>query len=58
VPVGLSASHVTFCTLRVEPTWMATGVAAVAALSDVAVQEVDVARPQATLIAQGAVHGR
>jgi hypothetical protein len=63
VPVGLSASHVTFCTLRVEPTWMATGqaagaAAALAARSDVAVQDADVARLQATLVARGAVLDR
>ncbi len=54
VPVALSASHVAFCSLRVESTWMMTGhaagaAAALAARSGAAVQEIDVAELQRQL---------
>ncbi len=51
VPVSVSASHVAFCTIRLEPTWMNLGeaagiAAAMAAESDITVQEVDIERLQ------------
>ena len=59
VPVALSASHVGFCALRLEPIWMslgeAAGFAAHVALGDkVSVQEVDVERVQRLLHDAGA----
>ena len=47
VPVSVSASHVAFCTIRLEPTWMNLGeaagiAAAMAAKTDITVQEVDI----------------
>ncbi len=47
VPVSVSASHVAFCTIRLEPTWMNLGeaagiAAAMAAKSNITVQEVDI----------------
>ena len=60
VPVGLSASHVAFASVRMEPTWMMLGHAAGAAAAQaarrgVAVQDVDVTRLQADLRDQGQV---
>ncbi len=54
VPVCLSASHVAYCTIRMEPVYMAmghsAGLAAVQAIaSNQAVQEIDVAQLQAKL---------
>ena len=54
VPVCCSASHVAFCTIRLEPTWMHLGeaagiAAAMAAKSDAAVQDVDVPQLQKKL---------
>jgi hypothetical protein len=59
VPVAVSASHVGFCALRLEPIWMSLGQAAgfAAAISikeKVAVQDVDVSRLQNRLHADGA----
>ena len=58
VPVCASASHVAFCTIRLEPTWMqmgeAAGIAAVmAGTSGKSVQEVDVKSLQARLLELG-----
>jgi hypothetical protein len=60
VPVGLSASHVAYSSVRMEPTWMmlghAAGVAAAqAARRGVAVQDVDVGRLQQQLREEGQV---
>ena len=60
VPGALSASHVAFCAVRLEPTWMvlgeSAGVAAAAALRQgAAVQDVDVPALQARLRALGQV---
>ena len=63
VPTALSASHVAFCAVRMEPTWMALGHAAgiaahmtlAAGGGAAAVHDVDVAVLQATLRAQGSV---
>ena len=60
VPGALSASHLGFCAVRLEPTWMvlgeSAGVAAAEALrGGVAVQDVDVAALQARLRALGQV---
>jgi hypothetical protein len=60
VPVAVSASHVAFSSVRMEPTWMllgsAAGVAAAqAARRNVAVQDVDVAMLQQSLREQGQV---
>ena len=57
VPVALSASHVTYGTIRMEPQFMiighSTGVAAAMALREnLAVQDVDVAALRAKLVAQ------
>lgn len=54
VPVCVSASHVAFCTIRLEPTWMQLGeasgiAAAMAARAGEPVQAVDVAKLQAHL---------
>jgi hypothetical protein len=54
VPVGLSASHVAYSSVRMEPTWMMLGQAAGAAAAQaarrgVAVQDVDVAQLQEVL---------
>ena len=51
VPAAASFTHVAYCTLRVEGTWMITGHAAgiaasTAAKSEIPVQEVDVASLQ------------
>ena len=58
VPVCASASHVAFCTIRLEPTWMhlgeAAGIAAVTAgKSGKSVQAVDVKSLQARLLELG-----
>lgn len=58
VPVGLSATHVAFMALRMEPVWMATSQAAATAASlairsGVSLRRVDMARLQRTLIEQG-----
>ena len=58
VPVCVSASHVAFCTIRLEPTWMhlgeAAGVAAVmAGKLGKSVQEVDIKSLQARLLELG-----
>lgn len=60
VPVAASASHVGFCTLRLEPTWMvlgqAAGTAAAMALADgIPVQNVSTPALHAKLLAAGAV---
>jgi hypothetical protein len=60
VPVCLSASHVAFGSVRMEPTLMLLGhaaglAAAQAARRDVAVQDVDVAALQESLRAEGQV---
>ncbi|SPB16544.1 hypothetical protein NOV72_03743 [Caballeronia novacaledonica] len=60
VPVSLSASHIGFSSLRVEPTFMITGQAAGAAASisidtHVSVQDVDYKQLSSVLIGQGAV---
>jgi hypothetical protein len=59
-PVTVSASHVAFASLRVEPTYMAMGEAAgtagaMASSGRLAVQDVDVAKLQAELKAHAAV---
>ena len=58
VPVALSCTHVGISSLRIEGTWMIVGqsagiAAALAAASDVAVQEVPYARLRERLLAQG-----
>ncbi|MGH2444822.1 MAG: FAD-dependent oxidoreductase [Candidatus Limnocylindria bacterium] len=57
VPVALSATHVAFSSLRMEPTWMATGEAAgvAAALPGGSVQDVDRAELDALLRERGAM---
>jgi hypothetical protein len=60
VPVALSASHVAYASVRMEPTWMLLGhaaglAAAQAARRGVAVQDVDVAELQRQLRDQGQV---
>jgi hypothetical protein len=57
VPCAASFTHVAFCTLRVESTWMVTGhaagvAAAMAARDETAVQQVDLAVLQEQLRAQ------
>lgn len=59
-PTAPSASHVTFASLRVEPTYMVLGhasgvIAALAAASGGAVQDTDLDTLHALLVAQGAV---
>jgi hypothetical protein len=58
VPVCASASHVAFCTIRLEPTWMHLGeaagiAAALAGKSGKSVQAVDVKSLQARLLKLG-----
>jgi hypothetical protein len=60
VPVALSASHVAYASIRMEPTWMLLGhaaglAAAQAARRGVAVQDVDVPQLQRQLRDQGQV---
>ena len=57
VPVALSASHVAYCSVRVEPTWMTIGqsagiAAALAAKEGVTVQALDYAKLRDRLLAQ------
>lgn len=57
VPVALSATHVAYSSIRVEPTWMAIGqsagvAAALVAKEGVAVQTLDYAKLRARLLAQ------
>ena len=57
VPVALSATHVAYSSVRVEPTWMAIGqsagvAAALAAKAGVSVQALDYAALRARLLAQ------
>jgi len=58
VPVCASATHVAFCTIRLEPTWMHLGevagiAAAMAAKSGQSVQTIDVKSLQARLLKVG-----
>ena len=60
VPVALSASHVAYASVRMEPTWMMLGTAAglaaaQAARRGVAVQDVDVPQLQESLRDEGQV---
>jgi hypothetical protein len=57
VPVALSATHVAYCSVRVEPTWMTIGqsagiAAALAAQANVSVQALDYAQLRNRLLAQ------
>ena len=57
VPVALSATHVAYSSIRVEPTWMAIGqsagiAAALSAKEGVTVQALDYGRLRARLLAQ------
>ena len=57
VPVALSATHVAYSSIRVEPTWMTIGqsagiAAALAAKAGVAVQALDYVQLRARLLAQ------
>jgi hypothetical protein len=57
VPVALSATHVAYSSIRVEPTWMAIGqsagiAAALAAKAGVSVQALDYAQLRARLLTQ------
>jgi rhamnogalacturonyl hydrolase YesR len=58
VPVCASATHVAFCTIRLEPTWMHLGevagiAAAMAATSGKSVQAIDIESLQARLLELG-----
>jgi hypothetical protein len=60
VPVALSATHVAYSSIRVEPTWMAIGqsagvAAALAAKDRIAVQDVPYESLRAQLLAQGQI---
>jgi len=60
VPVALSATHVAYASVRVEPTWMAIGqsagvAAALAAKAGVTVQALDYPQLRARLLAQKVV---
>lgn len=60
VPVALSASHVAYCSVRVEPTWMTIGqsagiAAALAAKEGVTVQTLDYAKLRERLLARDLV---
>ncbi|QDS94821.1 Xanthan lyase precursor [Roseimaritima multifibrata] len=60
VPVALSATHVAFSSIRVEPTWMILGqsagiAAALSAKQNVAVQDLPYPALQKQLLAQGQV---
>lgn len=57
VPVALSATHVAYCSVRVEPTWMSIGqsagiAAALAAKEGVTVQGLDYAKLRGRLLAR------
>jgi len=57
VPVALSATHVAYCSVRVEPTWMTIGqsagiAAALAAKEGVTVQALDYGKLRGRLLAQ------
>jgi hypothetical protein len=57
VPVALSATHVAYCSIRVEPTWMTIGqsagiAAAIAAKAGVTVQALDYAKLRERLLAR------
>ena len=57
VPVALSATHVAYSSIRVEPSWMTIGqsagvAAALAAKDGVDVQQLDYARLKERLLAQ------
>ena len=57
VPVALSATHVAYSSIRVEPTWMMIGqsagiAAALAAKAEVAVQDLSYAKLRESLVAQ------
>lgn len=57
VPVAISATHVAYCSIRVEPTWMTIGhsagvAAALAAKSGTDVQRLDYAKLRERLLAQ------
>jgi acetyl-CoA acetyltransferase len=57
VPVALSATHVAYSSIRVEPSWMTIGqsagvAAALAAKGGVNVQQLDYARLKERLLAQ------
>ena len=61
VPVCVSASHVGFCSIRVEPTWMQLGHAAGTALalaleSESTVQDLDIRELQALLEKEGVLY--
>lgn len=60
VPVCLSATHVAFCSVRVEPTWMVLGqsagvAAALAVKKELSVQALDYAELKAWLLGQGQI---
>jgi hypothetical protein len=60
VPVALSASHVAYCSIRVEPAWMTIGhsagiAAALAAKRNQPVQELDYIQLKARLLTQNQV---
>lgn len=55
--VALSVTHVAYCSIRVEPTWMTIGqsagvAAALAAKGNTSVQQLDYAKLRARLLAQ------
>jgi hypothetical protein len=57
VPVGLSATHVAYSSIRVEPTWMMLGhsagiIAAYGAKQDLALQKIDYQQLKPRLLAQ------
>ena len=57
VPVALSATHVAYCSIRVEPIWMTLGhsagvAAALAAKENASVQQLDYAKLRERLLAQ------
>lgn len=63
VPVAVSASHVAFCSIRVEVTWMQLGhaagiAAAIAAAKKQPVQQIDVKTLQEKLKRQGVIISR
>lgn len=62
VPVALSATHVAYCSIRVEPAWMTIGhsagiAAALAAKEEKDVQQLDYARLRERLTSQKQVLG-